>query len=197
MKARKKQSWSQLPHPGPHPSRTWTLREIFEETGDGTLLLISQGRLAPRPTPRTREQLAGELADLLVHAEVFKRTWWELAPELRDVLWRLLEPLYRLAGYARVEEMPSMPTAQELAGLEHAGLLFPMPSAVRPKVLAFPYEYFFMPDMPGTGPRSLCQGLRHYSDSGARVLSGELGLREALPRAAGLAQLHRRLIEAA
>ncbi len=194
---RKKTSWSHLNHPGPDPTRTKTLREIFDSLGDGSLLLISQGRIPPRPTPRTRLQLADELADLLVHTEVFKRSWWELRPDLRETFWRCLDTLYRDGGVSPFKNFPQPPTAQELHDLECAGLLFPIPSAVRPVTLAIPYEWFFMPDMPGTGPRSLSQALRHYSDAGARVLAVDLGLRETLPRAAALARLHRKLIEAA
>ncbi|MEK7469097.1 MAG: helicase-associated domain-containing protein [Planctomycetota bacterium] len=194
---RKKTSWSHLPHPGPDPTRTKTLREIFDSLGDGSLLLISQGRLPPRPTPRTRVQLADELADIFVHTEVFKRAWWETRPELRETFWRCLDTLYRDGGWSKFKDFPEPPTPQELHDLECAGLLFPIPSAVRPQFLALPYEWFFMPDMPGTGPRSLCQALRHYSDAGARVLAVDLGLRETLPRAAALARLHRKLIEAA
>lgn len=194
---KKRTSWHHIPHPGPDPARTKTLRELFDQLGDGSLLLISQGRLPPRPTPRTRGQLAEELADLLVHTEVFKRTWWELRPDLRETFWRCLDTLYRDGGLSKFKDVPQPPTPQELHDLECAGLLFPIPSAVRPQTLAIPYEWFFMPDMPGTGPRSLCQALRHYSDAGARVLAVDLGLRETLPRAAALARLHRKLIEAA
>ncbi|MCC6742069.1 MAG: helicase-associated domain-containing protein [Planctomycetia bacterium] len=194
---KKRTSWHHLPHPGPDPARTKTLRELFDSLGDGSLLLISQGRLPPRPTPRTRTQLADELADILVHTEVFKRTWWELRPDLRESFWRCLDTLYRDGGFSRFKDVAQPPTPQELHDLECAGLLFPIPSAVRPQFLAVPYEWFFMPDMPGTGPRSLCQALRHYSDAGARVLATDLGLRETLPRAAARARLHRKLIEAA
>jgi hypothetical protein len=193
---KRKHSYHHLPHPGPDPARTLTLREILEEAGDGTMLLASQGRLPPRPVPRTRAQLAEDLAEILVHTEVFRRTLWNLAPELRDFFWRLLEPLYREGGVVAHKDLTHPPTSAQLHELEVAGLLFSLPSSARPKTLALPYEYFFMPDMPGTGPQSLCQGLRHYSDAGTRVLAGELGLREALPRAAALARLHRRLIEA-
>ncbi|MCE9582974.1 MAG: helicase-associated domain-containing protein [Planctomycetes bacterium] len=193
---RRKHSWTHLPHPGPDPSVTKTLRELFDSLGDGSLLSISQGRLPPRPTPRTRVQLADELADILVHTEVFKRAWWDLRPDLRDAFWRCMDALYRAGGIARFKDIVEPPTAQELHELECAGMLYPIPSAVRPVTLAIPYEWFFMPDMPGTGPRSLCQALRHYSDAGARVLAVDLGLRETLPRAAALARLHRKLIEA-
>ena len=191
----KKHSWHHLPHPGPDPEVTRTLREIFEKVGNGVLLQISQGRLATKATPRGKIELADELAEILVHTEVFKRTWWSLPLEKRDLLWRLLDPLYRDGGWTKFEDLKEKPPYEDLAALESAGLIFVLPSAFHPEHIALPYEYFFMPDMPGTGPQSLCQGLRHYSDAGARVLASELGLRGNHPRASALALLHRRLIQ--
>ncbi|MBI2923030.1 MAG: helicase-associated domain-containing protein [Planctomycetes bacterium] len=192
---KKRHSWHFHPHPGPDPESTLTLREILSKLGDGSLLTLSNGRLAPKAVPRTRAELVDELSEVLVHGEVFKRTWWSLRVELRDLFWRLLEPLYRGGGIVEIKDLLEKPAVADLVELESAGLLFTFPFAQRAETVEFPYEYFFMPDMPGTGPQSLCQGLRHYSDAGARVLATELGLRTALPRAATLALLHRKLIQ--
>jgi hypothetical protein len=191
---KKRQSWHHLPHPGPDPERSRTIREALQEAGGGILLMLSQGRLPPKPVPRTHDQLIEELSEMFVHAEVFRRSWWALRPELRDRFWRLLDILYRDGGVSAMAGLPEKPAHDDLSELEHAGLLFCLPSTARPETLVFPYEYFFMPDMPGTGPQSLCQGLRHYSDAGARILAAELGMREPLPRASALALLHRKLI---